>query len=207
MTLLNGWNFWSFTSWTPEQTSAFWTALGAIATVCALWYALWQGWKNSKKINDLAQITQQLSDQNKLIIDQNKLIVQQNELLIEQNQLQKLEMKNEVRPNLTSAGSSTNGSEGSLRIKITNNGHRAIITNIEYKEEYVIFTKKETPISFQGGAIMDINGQSNGKSHISHSSWAFFIHFHDAYKNTYQYYIQGTGNNIEKQGTSDEIIS
>lgn len=197
MTLLKGWNFWNFTSWTPEQTSAFWTALGAIATVGALWYALWQGWKNSKKINDLAQITQQLSDQN-------KLIVEQNELLIEQNQLQKLVMKNEIRPNLTSAGCSTNGSAGILTIKISNNGHRAIISKIEFKEEYVTFTKKETPLAFQNGAIMEINGQSNGKSHISHSPWSIFIHFQDAYKNTYQYYIQGTGNNIEKQGMSDE---
>jgi hypothetical protein len=66
------WNFWNFTSWTAEQTGAFWTSLGAMATVGTLWYAIRQGIKNSKKINDLAEISRQLSEQNKLLVEQHK---------------------------------------------------------------------------------------------------------------------------------------
>lgn len=175
--------------WTTEQVANIIAIVSAIATVGALWYAIRQGIKNGRKINDLAAITQQLSDQNNLIL--------------EQNNLQKLAMKNEVRPNFVAGGAGTMGTEGTLKFQLINNGQKANVTSIEYKEDYVTFTKRELPVSLQKGAEMHFAGVSNYKEHITNSSWAIFIKYKDVYGNDYTFSVNGVGSNIGKQGASE----
>jgi hypothetical protein len=175
--------------WSTNQVANIIALISSIATVGALWYAITQGIKNSKKINDLAAITKQLSDQNNLIL--------------EQNNLQKLVMKNEVRPNFVAGRSGTMGSERTFKLKLTNNGHKAIVTDIECNEDYILFTKKELPISVQKDTEIQISGVSNGKGNISSSPWAILIKYKDVYGNEYEFFVDGVGSAIDKQGTSE----
>ena len=72
--------------WTEAQAANVISIVSAAATVGALWYAIVQGIKNGKKINDLAEISKQLAEQN---------ILQ-----LEHNEIQRISIRNSIHPNL-----------------------------------------------------------------------------------------------------------
>jgi hypothetical protein len=164
--------------WTTGQVANIIGLISAAATVAALWYAFYRNRKQDKKINDLAEITQKLA--------------QQNGLLLEQNQLQKLSMKEEVRPDFVKGGASY-GNSGELTFSIRNNGYRAIVNKIDYNEDEVLFQKKSTPLVVTTNKELQFKCSIKGEKYIVNCNWGIFIHFTDIYKNPYLLTIYGTG--------------
>ena len=156
-------------TWTTDQVANIINFFGAAGTVGALLYAFHLQRKNSKKINDLAEITGRLAEQNKLIA--------------EQNEFERLSMKEEVRPDFVNDGASQNGSDGILTVRIKNKGHRATILYIEYKEDDVQFKKRLVPFKIKQDAFSIFEATSNGKKHIKDCNWGISIHYKDIYSN------------------------
>ena len=117
------WSFWNFNSWTPEQTSAFWTAIGAIGTISALSYAFYQNWKNRKKINDLAEI--------------NKSILKQNKLILLHYNLNYTAFKKSISPKFH-ISHLYNPSKTQFYLKLVNLGELATITKVFPRQPYVV---------------------------------------------------------------------
>lgn len=103
---------------TYEMNDLLIQSIGTALTLITIIVALYQGWKNSKKINDLAAITQQLSSANSHAAEQNILLRKQ--------------MALEVEPDLNISF----GLDGeTIKLNIFNNGHLAKIKSIRFKLE------------------------------------------------------------------------
>jgi hypothetical protein len=186
--------------WTTSQVANIINIFSAIGTIGALIYAIYIGGKNSTKINDLAEITKQLAEQNKIISDQTMKVAQQNEIFAEQMKLQKLEMRQSVKPNFVGGGT-TFGADNRIEVSLTNNGHDAVVTQVEFKDEYVDFSPKQFPIAVKHDHRINFTGVSNGKSHISESAWGISVFYTDVYGYQYEFVILGVGANTHKTGT------
>lgn len=169
--LLKGWSFWNFSQWKPDETSAFWTAMGAIGTVGTLIYVLIDARRNRNKINDLANVA-------KAISDQNELIMVQNSLLIEQDNQQKREMKAKVKPDVSCNVATRGEPENLIILKLSNESHTARITNIEFDESQITFIKRTTPFELKKNERVDITGKSNSKKNISLCNQLRYLPFH-----------------------------
>ncbi len=188
MELLNGWNFFKFSSWTTGQTASFWTALGAIGTVGTLIYVLIDAHRNRNKINDLANIAKEISDQNDLIVIQNSL-------LIEQNNLQKRETKAKIQPDLHCSPATIGQPDNLIILKLRNDSHIAKITDIEFDESSITFTKPSVPFKLGKNERQDITGTSKNQINISVCPWNVKIHYTDLYDFPYILSCSGTGSN------------
>ena len=170
--------------WTTDQVANIINALSAIGTVGALIYAFVLNRRNSRRINDLEQITVRLSEQN--------------QLLSEQNSLQRLVMKQQVRPELVHGGGGSSGSTGEFSFELINEGHRAFVDKIDYNETDVLFSSKwPTPFIIRehgkDGSKIKFGGRSKGEKHINDCNWSMTIHFSDIYSNSYIAEVKGTG--------------
>jgi hypothetical protein len=126
------------------------------------------------------------------LADANTLQQEQNYLQKEFNDLQKKMMRNEVRPDITNAGASTQGTENTITVKLINNGHQAIVTEMDFKEDFVTFARKILPMRFPKGSTLKIDGVSNGKQHITTAPWSITIYYKDVYQNKYAVTATGT---------------
>lgn len=176
--------------WTTNQVANIINFFSAVGTVGALLYAFYLQRKNSKKINDLAEITVKLA--------------QQNELIAEQNTLQKLAMKEEVRPEFVQGSSGANGYSGVMTFYVRNQGNKAIVTNIEFKEDDVTFQKKATPLIIKREKEIRFEATSKSKKHINDCNWGVILHYNDIYSNPYMLAILGTGKEILKFGIKED---
>lgn len=164
--------------------------LSAIGTVGALWYAIRQGIKNSKKINDLAEITKQLADQNKLILDQNKLILAQNDM-------QRMVMKTSVRPDfLVWIPSPLHLFQ--LRIAFKNIGQKATITDVKVDTDEIILDEIQFPIILLPNAESSVGGSFKTKGKVGYN-WTISIYYHDTYNYKYQHNVDGFAQNVLNQ--------
>ena len=176
--------------WTTNQVANIISFFSAVGTVGALLYAFYLQRKNSKKINDLAEITIKLAEQN--------------ELIAEQNRLQKLAMKEEVRPDFVRGGSGSNGTSGEMTFYLMNHGNKAIVTNIEYKEDDVTLQKKTMPLTIKKEKEIRFEATSRGEKHINNCNWEVILYYHDIYSNSYTLVIMGTGKDILKFGIKED---
>src|SRR5205085_10369162 len=102
MYILKGFDFCKPDTWTPDQTSAFWTAFGAIGTIAALLYLIIKDYKNRKHITDLSGIVQSLTAQ---------------------LEIQKLSLRNEALPDLKYSREQMTVT--GFNVRIDNVGHTA----------------------------------------------------------------------------------
>ena len=157
--------------WTTEQVANIISLVAATATVAALWYAFYRNRQQDKKINDLAEITTKLA---------------------EQNELQSKAMRASVRPDIIQDGV-TQTQDGALTFAIKNYGERAIIISIIDKENDFDYKEMKLPIILRKGAEHFIFSQLKDGKHIEQSKYYIVVEFQDVYTNGYQVILSGDG--------------
>lgn len=155
--------------WTEAQTANVISLLSAIATVGALWYAIVQGIRNSKKINDLAEISKQLAEQNKL--------------QIEQNEMHRISIRNSIHPTLNYRWA---GYDGPLKvIYVINLTNTALISKIEGTD--FILKPEFKPCTLHEKTRQEVYGipQSN--------QWSITVYYEDMNRNKFSQVFEVKG--------------
>ena len=169
--------------WSTSQVANIIALFGTIGTIGTLLYLIIQDKRKSKQINDLAEITKQLADQNKLIL--------------EQVGMQKVAMKYAVKPDLHAvSGITTDSTE--IDLTIVNKAKNARIINIDYDEEFVTFKKRLTPFLLRKEDSIVMRFKYNNKKPWQESTWALTLEYDDVYGNKYLMSIYGLGPSVIK---------
>ncbi|MET0462296.1 MAG: hypothetical protein ABW007_04055 [Chitinophagaceae bacterium] len=171
---------------TDPQLANLIEAISAIATVSTLVYAIRQGIKNSKKINDLAEITKQLSEQNGLTY---------NQIL-----LQKYAMREAAAPQFTLISATFGGVAPTiiLKIAIQNKGKVATVTETYVDSEALIPIEPSPNLILRTSDSYAFKFQQIQKAPTANIAWTAYIYHEDFYNNKYEFKITGKGNNVDK---------
>jgi hypothetical protein len=161
--------------WTTDQVANVISLLGATATVWALIYAIRQGVKNSKKINDLAEITNQLATQNKL--------------MQEQNIITKIQLKETALP-VPKLESFTTEDRG-FRMEIKNDGNRFNVTKFEDSFEDFKYMTSGSDVLSKKTYIIYATKKVEKKT--EECKFNILIEYSDIYGNLYSFRIGGNG--------------
>lgn len=182
-------------TWKTDQVNNIIGFFSAAATVGALWYAFHLERKNSKKINDLANIVTKLSEANSLQQDHNKI-------LNRQANLQNIKLKNESRP-IFEAPRTIISLNAELKIILTNIGHRAIVTTINFPSENEIQFNCNQKVIDRTSSLT-IRGKSKSNKFVNECNYIMQINFTDVYGNYYFTTIRGKGVHITAYNTVDD---
>ncbi|RYY24442.1 MAG: hypothetical protein EOO04_13115 [Chitinophagaceae bacterium] len=172
------------TKWTTDQVANIINIFSAIGTVGAFLYAFYLERRNSKKINDLAEITKELSNQNKLIIDQNELI--------------RLQMENEAAPFFSNVNVEIDYHNGSIWLKMVNKGHPVKWINAHLPSNDLKFQEPEFLPKFIGkDEQVSLLGFRNKEIPIGKCKYNLVLTFKNNYGNRFLYLIIGEGEKAE----------
>lgn len=167
--------------WTTAQWANIIAAISAAGTVGALAYAFYLERKNSRRIDNLAVISERLTEQN--------------QLMLQQFHLQRQQLKLRVKPDLVLSSPYIANADSSMFVSITNKGEEAVITNILYSEVDFTFQEKreEFPIRLLKNVDIHFTAQPNGGKPVNERKLQIDLHYTDVLGNPYVTVITGHG--------------
>lgn len=175
MYLLKGFDLFTPSSWTTDQTSAFWTAFGAIGTLGALLYLVIKDFKNRKHITDLSGIVESLTAQ---------------------LEIQKLSLRNEALPDLQYSIEQI--SQTGFNVQISNIGHTATISKINCNSHIISLSNVSPPHKIRNGSHKTFSCKTADSSPIVNKMFALTIEYHDKINNRYRQIVQCNGTALDK---------
>ena len=154
--------------WTTSQVSNIIVLIGTIATLWTLVYAIKQGIKNSKKINDLANVVLELKTQ---------------------NEITKIQLKEAAFPLFKPVAGELKGDTVWLRLQ--NEGKRAKIIKIKDSHNDFKYSQSHYEILSNEDLILYCTPLNNKPA--KECKYNIVIEYQDIYGNIYEFLINGGG--------------
>jgi hypothetical protein len=160
------------------------TAIGSLATFGTFLFLFFKDKQKQDQIDKLTNIFEELQIQNKL---------------------NEKKFKVSLRPSLYLHGSTLNGTDGNLIIKIHNKGETAKILNCLLKSEDILSLNQAFPMELDKGKNIELPFKTKGIKNINDCDYELNIFYEDNAQNKYSLVIVGKGISMKITKDSESL--